>query len=216
MNTRTFSAKAHEVQRQWWVIDAADQVLGRVAVKAATLLRGKEKPIYTPHCDTGDFVIVINAEKVRLTGKKEEQKTYMSFSGYVGGHKSENVRSRRARRPELLVERAVKGMIPHNRLGRQIITKLKVYSGSEHPHSAQQPTAIPAERTARVRSLPSPAMRIDELLAKELYGGDAAAKPEKPAGEVEYSMVAFVCTKDKAQCFREVHKGKVPWKVAGK
>jgi len=142
MNTRTFSAKANEVQRQWWVIDAADQVLGRVAVKAATLLRGKEKAIYTPHCDTGDFVIVINAEKVRVTGKKEEQKTYMSFSGYVGGHKSENVKSRRARRPELLVERAVKGMIPHNKLGRAVYTKLKVYAGAEHPHAAQQPIAV--------------------------------------------------------------------------
>ena len=139
---KTFSAKANEVKRQWWVIDAADQVLGRVAVKAATLLRGKEKAIYTPHCDTGDFVIVINAEKVRVTGKKEEQKSYMSFSGYVGGHKSESVKSRRARHPELLVEKAVKGMIPHNRLGRSTFTKLKVYAGSEHPHVAQNPSPV--------------------------------------------------------------------------
>jgi large subunit ribosomal protein L13 len=139
---KTFSAKANEVQRQWWVIDAEDQVLGRVAAKAANLLRGKEKAIYTPHCDTGDFVIVINAEKVRVTGKKEEQKTYMSFSGYVGGHKSESVKQRRARRPELLVERAVKGMIPHNKLGRAVYTKLKVYAGKEHPHVAQQPVAV--------------------------------------------------------------------------
>jgi large subunit ribosomal protein L13 len=139
---RTFSAKANEVQRQWWVIDAADQVLGRVAVKAATLLRGKEKAIYTPHCDTGDFVIVINAEKVRVTGKKEEQKSYMSFSGFVGGHKSETVKQRRARRPELLVEHAVKGMIPHNKLGRAVYTKLKVYAGPAHPHAAQQPKAV--------------------------------------------------------------------------
>lgn len=139
---KTFSAKANEVNRQWWVIDAADQVLGRVAVKAANLLRGKEKAIYTPHCDTGDFVIVINADKVRLTGKKEEQKSYMSFSGYVGGHKSESVKQRRERRPELLVERAVKGMIPHNRLGRSVFTKLKVYAGAEHPHAAQAPTPV--------------------------------------------------------------------------
>jgi large subunit ribosomal protein L13 len=138
----TFSAKANEVQRQWWVIDAADQVLGRVAVKAANLLRGKEKAIFTPHVDTGDFVIVINADKVRLTGKKETEKSYMSFSGYVGGHKSESVKARRARRPELLVESAVKGMIPHNRLGRQIFTKLKVYAGEKHPHFAQQPTPV--------------------------------------------------------------------------
>jgi large subunit ribosomal protein L13 len=139
---RTFSAKSNEVKRQWWVIDAADQVLGRVAVKAANLLRGKEKAIFTPHVDTGDFVIVINADKVRVTGKKEEQKSYMSFSGFVGGHKSESFKARRARRPELLVEKAVKGMLPHNRLGRATFTKLKVYSGSEHPHQAQQPQAV--------------------------------------------------------------------------
>jgi large subunit ribosomal protein L13 len=138
----TFSAKASEVQRQWWIIDAADQVLGRVAAKAANLLRGKEKPIFTSHVDTGDFVIVINAEKVRVTGKKETDKSYMSFSGYVGGHKSETVKARRARRPELLVERAVKGMIPHNRLGRSVFTKLKVYKGSAHPHEAQNPKAV--------------------------------------------------------------------------
>jgi large subunit ribosomal protein L13 len=139
---KTFSAKAIEVPRKWWVIDAKDQVLGQVAVKAANLLRGKEKTVFTPHVDTGDFVIVINAEKVRVTGKKENQKTFMSFSGFVGGHKSENVGSRRARHPELLVERAVRGMIPHNRLGRAIYTKLKVYRGESHPHAAQQPQAV--------------------------------------------------------------------------
>jgi large subunit ribosomal protein L13 len=139
---KTFSAKASEMPRKWWVIDAEDQVLGRVAVKAANLLRGKGKTIFTPHVDTGDFVIVINAEKVRLTGKKEEQKSYMSFSGYVGGHKSENVRARRARHPELLIERAVRGMIPHNRLGRHVYRKLKVYRGDSHPHAAQQPKAV--------------------------------------------------------------------------
>jgi large subunit ribosomal protein L13 len=139
---KTFSAKAADVPRKWWLIDARDQALGRVAVKAANLLRGKEKTIFTPHVDTGDFVIVINAGKVRLTGKKEEQKTYMSFSGYVGGHKSENVRARRARHPELLVERAVRGMIPHNRLGRSVYRKLKVYRGEAHPHTAQQPAPV--------------------------------------------------------------------------
>jgi len=139
---KTFSAKANEVSRKWWLIDAKDQVLGRVAVKAANLLRGKEKAIFTPHVDTGDFVIVINAAKVRLSGKKEEQKTYMSFSGYVGGHKSESVRARRARHPELLVERAVRGMIPHNRLGRASYRKLKVYRGETHPHAAQQPQLV--------------------------------------------------------------------------
>jgi large subunit ribosomal protein L13 len=139
---KTFSAKADQVARKWWIIDAQDQVLGRVAVKAANLLRGKEKPIFTPHVDTGDFVVVINADKVRLTGKKEEQKSYMSFSGFVGGHKSENVRARRARHPELLVEQAVRGMIPHNRLGRATYRKLKVYAGAEHPHAAQQPEPV--------------------------------------------------------------------------
>jgi large subunit ribosomal protein L13 len=139
---KTFSAKANEVERKWWVIDAADQVLGRVAVKAANLLRGKEKTIFTPHVDTGDFVIVINAAKVRLSGKKEEQKIYMSFSGYVGGHKSENVRARRVRHPELLIERAVRGMIPHNRLGRTVYRKLKVYRNDSHPHGAQRPEPV--------------------------------------------------------------------------
>lgn len=139
---KTFSAKANEVQRKWWVIDAKDQVLGRVAVKAANLLRGKEKAIFTPHVDTGDFVVVINADKVRVTGKKETAKTYMSFSGFVGGHKSETFKQRQARRPELLVERAVRGMIPHNRLGRALYTKLKVYKGDTHPHASQQPAAV--------------------------------------------------------------------------
>jgi large subunit ribosomal protein L13 len=139
---KTFSAKASEVPRKWWVIDAKDQVLGQVAVRAANLLRGKEKTIFTPHVDTGDFVVVINADKVRLTGRKEDQKSYMSFSGYVGGHKSENVRARRGRHPELLIEKAVRGMIPHNRLGRAVYRKLKVYCGDSHPHAAQQPEAL--------------------------------------------------------------------------
>jgi len=139
---KTISPKASEIEHKWWVIDAKDQVLGRVAVKAANLMRAKEKAIFTPHVDAGDFVVVINAEKVRLTGKKEEAKTYMSFSGYVGGHHTENVKSRRARRPELLVEHAVKGMLPHNRLGRRVFTKLKVYAGGEHPHASQNPTPV--------------------------------------------------------------------------
>ncbi|MFZ0615470.1 MAG: 50S ribosomal protein L13 [Chthoniobacterales bacterium] len=136
---KTFSAKAPEVKRQWWVIDAKNQHLGHVAVKAANLLRGKHKAIFTPHVDTGDFVVVINASDVQIGGKKETQKTYMSFSGFVGGHKSETFRQRRERRPELLIERAVKGMIPHNRLGRSIYGKLKVYGGNDHPHAGQNP-----------------------------------------------------------------------------
>ncbi|MFN2477219.1 MAG: 50S ribosomal protein L13 [Chthoniobacterales bacterium] len=139
---KTFSAKANEVPRKWWIIDAQDQVLGRVAVKAANLLRGKEKPIYTTHVDTGDFVVVINAEKIRVTGKKEEQKSYMSYSGFVGGHKTENLKARRVRHPELMVEHAIRGMIPHNKLGRAVYRKLKVYKGNLHPHAAQQPAAV--------------------------------------------------------------------------
>ena len=136
---KTYSAKAEEVKRAWWVIDAAGQPLGRVAERAANLLRGKHKAIFTPHVDTGDFVVVLNASKVAISGKKETAKTYMSFSGFVGGHKSETFRARRERRPELLVEHAVRGMIPHNGLGRSVYTKLKVYAGAEHPHAAQNP-----------------------------------------------------------------------------
>jgi len=139
---KTFSAKPAEVTHEWFVIDATDKVLGRVASEVALRLRGKHKAIYTPHVDTGDFVVVINAEKVRLTGKKEEQKSFMSFSGFVGGHKTENARARRARHPELLVERAIRGMIPHNKLGRAVYRKLKVYRGDLHPHSAQQPAPV--------------------------------------------------------------------------
>jgi len=139
---KTFSAKACEVKRNWWIIDAKDQILGKVAVKAATLMRGKEKAIFTSHVDTGDFVIVINADKVRVTGKKEEAKTFMTFSGFVGGHHTENFKQRRAHHPELLIEHAVRGMLPHNRLGRSVFTKLKVYAGAEHPHVSQQPIPV--------------------------------------------------------------------------
>jgi large subunit ribosomal protein L13 len=139
---KTFSAKAEEITRKWYLIDAQNQVLGEVAEKAAVLLRGKNKPIFTPHVDCGDYVVIINAEKVRLTGKKEDQKTYSTFSGYVGGQKVETVRQVRRRHPELILERAVRGMIPHNRLGRDIYRKLKVYSGSEHPHEAQNPETV--------------------------------------------------------------------------
>ena len=139
---KTYSPKPEHIERRWYVLDASDQVLGRIASEVAALLRGKHKPIFAPHMDTGDHVIVINADKVRLTGKKEEQKSFMSFSGFVGGHKSENVRASRARHPELLVEHAVRGMIPHNKLGRAVYRKLKVYRGDEHPHAAQQPQTV--------------------------------------------------------------------------
>ena len=139
---KTISAKASELQRKWFIIDAADQVVGHVAEKAAVLLRGKHKAIFTNHVDTGDYVIVINAEKAVFTGKKEIQKEYMSYSGFIGGHHSETAKSRRGRHPELIIEGAIKGMIPHNRLGRTALRKLHVYKGSTHPHEAQAPAPL--------------------------------------------------------------------------
>lgn len=139
---KTFSAKPSDVERKWHVIDAKGKILGQVAVEAARLLRGKHKVIFTPHIDTGDFVVVINADQVALSGTKENDKIYTSFSGYVGGKKVETPRILRKRRPVLLVENAVWGMIPKNRLGKQLVTKLKVYKGAEHPHAAQQPAPL--------------------------------------------------------------------------
>jgi large subunit ribosomal protein L13 len=139
---KTFSAKAQDVQRKWWVVDAENKVLGDVAVTVANVLRGKNKPIFTPHVDTGDFVVVINADKVVLTGKKEDQKTYTRVSGYIGSQKSETAKEVRAKHPERLVERAVKGMIPKNTLGRFVIKKLRVYAGAEHPHAGQNPEPL--------------------------------------------------------------------------
>ena len=136
---RTFSAKATEVERKWWLIDAKDQVLGRVAVKAANLLRGKEKAIFTPHVDTGDFVIVINADKVALTGTKLEDKRAYRHSGYPGGLRSLSYADMMAKHPTRAVEKAIKGMLPKNSLGRKTLSKLKVYAGPTHPHQAQQP-----------------------------------------------------------------------------
>lgn len=136
---KTFSAKPTDVERKWYVIDAENQILGKVAVEAARLLRGKHKPIYTAHVDTGDHVVIVNAEKVKLSGNKETQKIYTSFSGYVGGQKIETPKKVRARKPELLVERAVRGMIPHNRLGRAQLKKLHVYAGPDHKQEAQKP-----------------------------------------------------------------------------
>jgi len=132
-------AKAEEVDRKWYVVDAADQTLGRLASEVAAILRGKHKPIYTPHVDTGDFVIVINAEKIKLTGDKLNQKMYRHHSGYPGGLKEMDYRTLLQKKPEKAIELAVKGMLPHNRLGDKMYRKLKVYKGSEHPHQAQKP-----------------------------------------------------------------------------
>lgn len=135
----TFMAKAQEVEHKWYVIDAANKPLGRVASEAARLLRGKHKPIFTPHVDTGDFVIVINAGEAILTGKKAEQKFYHRHSGYPGGLTSIPYSEMMAKRPVQAMELAVKGMLPHNRLGRKMLKKLKVYAGAEHLHAAQKP-----------------------------------------------------------------------------
>ena len=139
---RTYSPKLAEIEHKWFVLDAAGVPLGRLSTLAARLLTGKHKPAYAPHIDTGDFVIVINAEKTVLTGKKEEQKVYHRHSGYPGGLKSETAGKLRQRRPTQLVEKAVWGMLPKNKLGRAQLRKLKVYAGGDHPHQAQQPTAL--------------------------------------------------------------------------
>lgn len=138
----TKMAKAHEIERKWYVIDAEDKVLGRLATEVAVILRGKNKPFFTPHVDCGDFVIIVNADKVRLTGKKLDQKVYKTYSGYPGGLKETKYRKFLAEKPELLVYKAVRGMVPHNRLGDSVMTKLKVYAGPDHPHAAQQPEAL--------------------------------------------------------------------------
>lgn len=138
----TLSAKPSEVQRDWFVVDATDKVLGRMATEIARRLRGKHKPCYTPHVDTGDYIIVINAEKVRVTGNKGEQKDYYRHTGYPGGIKVENFDKLQARKPEMVIELAVKGMLPKGPLGRAMFKKLKVYAGTEHMHAAQQPQIL--------------------------------------------------------------------------
>lgn len=143
---KTYLPKVNIDQRKWHVVDADGAVLGRLAAQIANILRGKDKPVYTPHLDAGDFVVVINAEKVRVTGKKETAKTFMSYSGWKGGEKHRSVEQIRAAHPDRLITHAVRGMVPKNRLGRVLMTKLKVYKGAEHPHQAQQPaTLVPAK-----------------------------------------------------------------------
>jgi large subunit ribosomal protein L13 len=139
---KTYAVRASEIERRWWVVDARDQTLGRLATRIAVLLEGKHKPIYSPHLDTGDHVVVVNAEKVRVTGDKLRQKTYYRHSNYPGGLKAETLETLLGRKPELVIERAVKGMLPQNRIGRAMFRKLKVYRGAEHPHAAQQPTTV--------------------------------------------------------------------------
>jgi large subunit ribosomal protein L13 len=139
---RTYNAKPGEIERRWYVVDADGQTLGRLATQIADTLRGKGKPQYTPHVDTGDFVVVVNAEKVRVTGNKLDQKRYYRHSGYPGGLRSRTLREQLDRRPTEVIRKAVKGMLPKNRLARQQINKLKIYAGPEHPHEAQAPKPL--------------------------------------------------------------------------
>jgi len=138
----TYAVKASEIERSWFVVDATDQTLGRLATRIATLLEGKHKPIYSPHLDTGDHVVVINAAKIKVTGNKLLQKSYYRHSGYPGGLREESLEALMARKPEIVIERAVKGMLPRNRLGVQQLRKLKVYAGTDHPHQAQRPEPL--------------------------------------------------------------------------
>ncbi|HIN19873.1 MAG TPA: 50S ribosomal protein L13 [Candidatus Marinimicrobia bacterium] len=140
METR--SIRANEISREWFIVDAEGQILGRLASEIAQIIRGKKKPFFTPHMDMGDFVVVVNAEKVKVTGNKEKDKTYFRHSGYPGGVTQISLRKVRQDYPERIITNAVKGMLPHNRLGRQLLTHLKVYSGTDHPHSAQLPKTI--------------------------------------------------------------------------
>ncbi len=139
---KSYLAKPAEVERTWHVVDATDQVLGKLAVTVSNILRGRNKPTYTPHVDTGDFVIVVNANKVALSGKKEEQKTYMFYSGWMGNEKYRSVSDMREKKPAFVIEHAVKGMLPKNRLASQMLKKLKIYAGPDHPHAAQNPVAL--------------------------------------------------------------------------
>ena len=139
---KTQFAKKSDIDRKWYVVDAKDAVLGKLATKVAVYLRGKNKPVFTPNADTGDFIIVINAEKIRLTGKKVTDKIYYHHSGYVGGIKAQSAKELLEKKPELIIEKAVWGMLPKNKLGRMMIKKLKVYRGAEHPHRAQVPELL--------------------------------------------------------------------------
>ena len=139
---KTFSARPSDVHRQWLVVDAAGRTLGRLATQVAMALRGKHKPIYTPHVDTGDFVVVVNAAQVQLTGRKLDQKMYYRHSGYMGGLKAQSARQLMSRKPEEVLRHAVRGMLPKNSLGRQLLRKLKIYAGGDHPHEAQQPVPL--------------------------------------------------------------------------
>ncbi len=139
---KSYVAKPLEIERKWYVVDATDKTLGRLSTEIASRLRGKHKPIYTPHVDCGDYIIVVNAEKIRLTGNKVNQKVYRHHTGYMGGLRERSYKEMLAKHPERIIEKAVKGMLPKNSLGRQMYTKLKVYAGPEHNHAAQKPEVL--------------------------------------------------------------------------
>ena len=143
LSYRTTNANAANIEREWYVVDAAGETVGRLASRIAAVLRGKHKPTYTPHFDAGDYVIVVNADQVAFTGLKEQQKTYLRHSGYPGGQRATTPERLRAKHPERIIETAVRGMLPKNRLGRAMYRKLHVYAGAEHPHGAQKPTDLP-------------------------------------------------------------------------
>ena len=148
---KTINPSIDSINRQWYLVDAENQTLGRLATEVAAVLRGKNKPYFTPHLDTGDFVVIVNAEKIQVTGRKDTQKLYRRHSGRPGGMKVETFNALQERIPERIVEKAIKGMLPHNALGRQLFRKLKVYKGSEHPHAAQNPKVLSINSNALVK-----------------------------------------------------------------
>jgi large subunit ribosomal protein L13 len=188
--TNCYQAKAGELDHQWYVIDATDQVVGRLAAQIAPILMGKHRPTYTPHIDTGDYVIVINADKVVFTGKKWEQKSYQRYSGYPGGQKDENAWKLFQRRPTRIMELAIQRMMPKNKIGRHMMAKLKLYAGSQHPHQAQAPIPLEALHGRPASSgavwMPEPTPKAARPKADKPSREEAAA----PAPEVEASLPA--------------------------
>jgi large subunit ribosomal protein L13 len=181
---KTFSPKPRDIERRWYVLDADGAVLGRLASEVAKILRGKHKPIFAPHADTGDHVIVINAGRVRVTGGKESEKTYYRHSGYPGGLREIGYERLLAERPTVAVEKAVRGMLPKNRLGRQVFRKLAVYEGAEHPHQAQRPAPLRLGEVPRWEGLPAPAPAPEPAERRE------AARPRKSAAKATSSRAA--------------------------
>lgn len=200
---KTYSAKPLEIKRAWYLIDAEGEILGRLAAKIANILRGKNKPEYTPHVDTGDFVVVINAEKIQVTGKKETDKKYYRHSGYPGGLKITSFKELMEKNPTLALEKAVKGMLPHNTLGDEQFQKLKIYAGSEHPHVAQQPVVI--EKGANVLPIgirePKPAKEktVTEkaINVEEKNDSSAKTKESKPKAKAKAKSASPAAAKGK-------------------